>query len=80
MAASKKTKPKKYTVRDYYEEEVIIGGLPTTRGQFIKEMLAAGHLMKHIDFYLFTLDQRHDREMARESARWASTIKEAAPL
>lgn len=77
---SKARTKRRNLVAEYYEKEITIGGLPTTRGQFIKEMLEAGHPMRCIDMYLFSMDQRADREMAREKARWEGSIKEEARL
>lgn len=73
-----KTKKKKFTVQDYYTEEVIIGGLSTTRALFIKEMLAAGHSMKGIDFYLFVRDQEQDRRLRAAERHMLEGIKEVS--
>lgn len=69
-------KRKKFTVQDYYAEAITIGGLPTTRGAFIKEMRAAGHPQRQIDIYLFGLDQGHEIRLRAEQRRVEASIKE----
>ena len=45
-------------VQRYLHEPIIVGGLPTTRGAFIREMTEAGHPRRCIDIYLMGLDTR----------------------
>lgn len=49
------------TVDDYLNEPMIVGGEPTTRGQFILDMQRDGHTQRAIDAYLMGYDLMHER-------------------
>jgi len=73
-------KPRKFTVKDYYSEPMIIGGLPTTRGEFIREMQAGGHDQRRIDMFLFGYERGNQIRAAKQQREWESKIKEQSDL
>lgn len=42
-------------IKKYLNRKMVIGGIATTRGEFIKEMLEAGHPRRCIDMYLLCI-------------------------
>lgn len=49
-------------VEQYLNEPVLIGGMPTTRGEFIQEQQAEGVPQRYIDYYLMGFDRNHPLE------------------
>jgi hypothetical protein len=49
-----------YTVRDYMQELINYGGVPTSRGDVIRDLQARGLTQIQIDAYLFGADRRRE--------------------
>lgn len=78
--ARKQGKPGKFTVKDYYNEPICVGGEMMTRGEFIRQMKAEGHDQQRIDMWLFGYERGQAARQKADQQAFEKGIKEEARI